>query len=648
MKIKRSRKAFTIVELVIVIAVIAILATVLVPAFGEVIQNAKDSAAKQEAKNAYTSYMVENAAKGEMPELFLFQADEDRVVAIQNGMAVGIYATQKEALSDLIGAECDMDKLADTGNGKLFAYGGEMTAPNEPWEPIEPVLLEKLYNEIRPERGSFEDETGTLLDGDVYTKNYCRVVGYSLKKGHTLTINNSDFVFFVRKWNGTDYLTNLTSNGATTFTAEEDMMVAIRIRRADKKQFTDAEFSTLVMTDVLFGMIYDRREQTEIKLTTGFLNENGTTDSNAKHYCYTVNYTLKAGHAISISDSNYHFAIRQYSGGNYNTLIRSAGNASYTNNTGTDIVIGVNVRRPDKSDTAPLPADVVSSLKLIDSVAVSSEGVDGYAHRFTVDAETIDGGTEETRAVVFLPLNYSENGAETPLVMMTHGQNGFLGDCNWYGNTREHANLINEYLSRGYAVFVVNNTAQSQTTGVFPDLGCPQLVDSLWKAYEHIQDRLNVEKQFYIHSRSNGTMAAVRVMRERPELVKCAIMTGHRVSMDWAFKVALKNDIASKKYIAECFGFEDKTGATYEADKLVGYDPRTDSADLGYTLPPTFWMNGYDDGNVDYEFAAFYNNLVNNGSVTEQKTYSIGHSQMTRLASEEAVLDAFAFFEKYK
>ena len=39
---KRNRKAFTIVELVIVIAVIAILATVLVPTFGDVITTAKD------------------------------------------------------------------------------------------------------------------------------------------------------------------------------------------------------------------------------------------------------------------------------------------------------------------------------------------------------------------------------------------------------------------------------------------------------------------------------------------------------------------------------------------------------------------------------------------------------------------------------
>jgi len=135
---KRNRKAFTVVELVIVIAVIAVLATVLVPTFGDVIQNAKDSAAEQEAKNAYTSYMVENAAKGEMPELFLFQADEDRVVAIQNGAAVGVYENEEAALIDLIGEGYDETKLQATANDKLYAYGGEVPVQGAP-EVSEPT-----------------------------------------------------------------------------------------------------------------------------------------------------------------------------------------------------------------------------------------------------------------------------------------------------------------------------------------------------------------------------------------------------------------------------------------------------------------------------------------------------------------------------
>jgi prepilin-type N-terminal cleavage/methylation domain-containing protein len=58
---KNNRKGFTIVELVIVIAVIAILATVLVPTFGNVISDAKNSALLQEIKNEHTNYTVKYA-----------------------------------------------------------------------------------------------------------------------------------------------------------------------------------------------------------------------------------------------------------------------------------------------------------------------------------------------------------------------------------------------------------------------------------------------------------------------------------------------------------------------------------------------------------------------------------------------------------
>ena len=168
MKIKRSRKAFTIVELVIVIAVIAILATVLVPAFGNVIQNAKDSAAKQEAKNAYTEYMVENAGKGEMPVLFLYKAEEGRIVAIQNGAAVGVYESEDAALTALIGEDYDKDELKPTTDGKLFAYGGEVPEPVEPSEPEKTdyfVQLDKNVLTLTSDKGL--NEVLTLPDPNV-------------------------------------------------------------------------------------------------------------------------------------------------------------------------------------------------------------------------------------------------------------------------------------------------------------------------------------------------------------------------------------------------------------------------------------------------------------------------------------------------
>ena len=61
---KLNKKGFTIVELVIVIAVIAILAAVLIPTFSGVAEKANQSAALQNCRNEYTQAKVAIAVNG--------------------------------------------------------------------------------------------------------------------------------------------------------------------------------------------------------------------------------------------------------------------------------------------------------------------------------------------------------------------------------------------------------------------------------------------------------------------------------------------------------------------------------------------------------------------------------------------------------
>ena len=58
---KMNKKGFTIVELAIVVAVIAILAAVMIPTFGGITKSAKEAARDMEAKNIYNQYLYDNA-----------------------------------------------------------------------------------------------------------------------------------------------------------------------------------------------------------------------------------------------------------------------------------------------------------------------------------------------------------------------------------------------------------------------------------------------------------------------------------------------------------------------------------------------------------------------------------------------------------
>lgn len=80
MKNLKNKKGFTIVELVIVIAVIAILAAVLIPTFGGVMDRAEDSAAIQNARNKYIEYLALDGNENKANANFIIVSDEGAVI----------------------------------------------------------------------------------------------------------------------------------------------------------------------------------------------------------------------------------------------------------------------------------------------------------------------------------------------------------------------------------------------------------------------------------------------------------------------------------------------------------------------------------------------------------------------------------------
>jgi len=98
----KNRKGFTIVELVIVIAVIAILAAVLIPTFTTVTKNAKISAAQSQAKNGLDQIIA--LTGGQMTEKTVFAVSDD-----DDFKAEYWFAFEKNALKQI-----DPDKVDRT------------------------------------------------------------------------------------------------------------------------------------------------------------------------------------------------------------------------------------------------------------------------------------------------------------------------------------------------------------------------------------------------------------------------------------------------------------------------------------------------------------------------------------------------------
>ena len=150
---KSNRKGFTIVELVIVIAVIAILAAVLIPTFASIVKKANDSNVQQVLAAARKVAVAENATDAAFDEdtlvyvyedkEYTWDADEgkfveaDEAVTIEEGDMV--YAAEKPT-EDYVPVANDEDDDGFVANEDLKAVivikNVADPAPAAPAEPI--------------------------------------------------------------------------------------------------------------------------------------------------------------------------------------------------------------------------------------------------------------------------------------------------------------------------------------------------------------------------------------------------------------------------------------------------------------------------------------------------------------------------------
>ena len=139
MKKLNNKKGFTIVELVIVIAVIGILAGVLIPTFSNVTKSANETAAMEEAKNSLTAVLSAN--QGAIATNSKFVVKGEYVFNYENG-ALQTTADDEATIADKTLVMYVNDKLVTIPEGKTYVT--ELTANGKSAEASIAAALAKV------------------------------------------------------------------------------------------------------------------------------------------------------------------------------------------------------------------------------------------------------------------------------------------------------------------------------------------------------------------------------------------------------------------------------------------------------------------------------------------------------------------------
>ena len=268
---------------------------------------------------------------------------------------------------------------------------------------------------------------------------------------------------------------------------------------------------------------------------------------------------------------------------------------------------------------------------------------------FTVSVNTSNDDSVESvqtvNAVVTFPESYKAQGKKTPLIMYCHGRTDTVTVNDWVENDTKRKTLIESFVSSGYAVFDVD--AISHPSGGAVDVGSPAIMQAYIKAWEYIRTNYNVEDKLFVYSLSFGTFVALNMLSWYPTAIKTACLSAIRAS----HRAVFNRGTPYNAEIAVNFGFDDSTGATYEADKMLGFDPYADISDgkLIKSIPPIKALTSSADTLELNEAHTLISAWKAGGNYINYKEVTgLNHSDICYLADANLRSEVVAWFNRYK
>ena len=180
---KLNKKGFTIVELVIVIAVIAILATILIPTFSNVIAKANKAKLDETLANAYTAYTVDVADNGNYAAkeavIFVYEGAKYKFVDgafVEDSTDLATYTNTKKVPAnsnwyiDNGTTETAFENAADAGHYFAPAAGTYFTAAAGTYFTLTPSETKYTAAAATPTADEIAALTYNYLDVAIYVK----------------------------------------------------------------------------------------------------------------------------------------------------------------------------------------------------------------------------------------------------------------------------------------------------------------------------------------------------------------------------------------------------------------------------------------------------------------------------------------------
>ena len=244
-----------------------------------------------------------------------------------------------------------------------------------------------------------------------------------------------------------------------------------------------------------------------------------------------------------------------------------------------------------------------------------------------------------------LPASYTQTGKPVPLVMFAHGAGGQVT-----GNDAGELTHASDLVSAGYAVYDVNGSNDNYVDNS-DHMGSSRALSAYLKAYEWIKSNYNVTEHLFVHGHSMGGLTALNFAVANPWLVR-SVGVYYPVT-DLYNQAWLKPWFgnSTKVSLAREYNFSDKTGATYEADKLVGFNPienNTFSNETGkvtiFPAPLKIWHGTADTAVSISGTQALVNQIKSGGGKVEFRTLTgVDHTPTTTMKTEEVM-----WFNRFK